>query len=83
MLTNANEHRDWRIYADFAQILIGKARTLYANEDFGIQQPSICELWDFPEHTPQDEFAAKWLVRCYKSKDIGGNVGNHNTHLYF
>lgn len=36
-LANANEHRDWRIYADFAQVLIGKARTLYANEDFGIQ----------------------------------------------
>ena len=36
-LANANENRDWRIYADFAQILINKARTLYANEDFGIQ----------------------------------------------
>src|SRR4030042_6601049 len=36
-LAYANEHRDWRIYADFAQILINKARTLYANENFGIQ----------------------------------------------
>jgi len=36
-LAKANEHRDWRIYADFAQVLINKARTLYANEDFGIQ----------------------------------------------
>ena len=36
-LANANEHRDWRIYADFAQRLINKARMLYANEDFGIQ----------------------------------------------
>jgi len=36
-LANANEHRDWRIYADFAQVLIDKARTLYANEDFGVQ----------------------------------------------
>jgi len=36
-LANANEHRDWRIYADFAQVLIGEARALYANEDFGIQ----------------------------------------------
>jgi transposase len=36
-LANANEHRNWRIYADFAQILINKARKLYANEDFGIQ----------------------------------------------
>ena len=36
-LAKANENRDWRIYADFAQILINKARTLYANEEFGIQ----------------------------------------------
>ncbi len=36
-LANANEHRDWRIYADFARVLISKARELYANEDFGIQ----------------------------------------------
>jgi len=36
-LAKANENRDWRIYADFAQILISKARKLYANEDFGIQ----------------------------------------------
>jgi len=36
-VANANEHRSWKIYADFAQILINKARTLYANEDFGIQ----------------------------------------------
>jgi hypothetical protein len=36
-LAKANENRDWRIYADFAQILISKARKLYANDDFGIQ----------------------------------------------
>jgi hypothetical protein len=36
-LAHANQVRDWRIYADFAQILIGQARKLYANEDFGIQ----------------------------------------------
>ena len=35
-LTDANENRDWRIYADFAQILIAKARRLYADDDFGI-----------------------------------------------
>jgi hypothetical protein len=36
-LARANENRDWRIYADFAEILINKARTLYADEEFGIQ----------------------------------------------
>ena len=36
-LAKANENRHWKIYADFAQILIDKARALYADEDFGIQ----------------------------------------------
>ena len=31
-LADANRVQDWRIYADFAQVLIGRARTLYANE---------------------------------------------------
>jgi hypothetical protein len=34
-LAEANETRDWRIYADFAQRLIRKARRLYANESLG------------------------------------------------
>ncbi len=34
-LADANETRDWRIYADFAQVLIGMARKLYAEDDFG------------------------------------------------
>src|SRR4030043_1718262 len=36
-LADANEKRDWRIYADFAHVLIGIARELYADEDFGLQ----------------------------------------------
>jgi len=35
-LAHANETRDWRIYADFAQVLIHTARTLYAEENFGL-----------------------------------------------
>jgi hypothetical protein len=35
-LANANAVRDWRIYADFAQSLIGLARRLYADEPFGV-----------------------------------------------
>jgi hypothetical protein len=35
-LADANEVRDWRIYADFAQSLIGIARRLYAEEPFGV-----------------------------------------------
>lgn len=36
-LAEANEQRDWRIYADFAQILIARARTLYAQEEFEVE----------------------------------------------
>lgn len=36
-LANANQVRDWRIYADFAQVLIKTARRLYADDDFGLQ----------------------------------------------
>jgi hypothetical protein len=35
-LADANEKRDWRIYADFAQILIAEAKNLYAHEEFGV-----------------------------------------------
>ncbi len=36
-LAHANQVRDWRIYADFAQILIAKARTLYVNDSVGVE----------------------------------------------
>ena len=35
-LADANETRDWRIYADFAQRLIVQARKLYAGTDLGL-----------------------------------------------
>lgn len=35
-LADANERRDWRIYAEFAQRLITQARTLYETEDLGL-----------------------------------------------
>ena len=45
-LARANENRDWRIYADFAQVLIGIARPLYANEDFGVQLKQTAYAFD-------------------------------------
>jgi hypothetical protein len=35
-IAEANENRDWRMYADFAQVLISIARPLYAEEESGI-----------------------------------------------
>ena len=36
-LADANEVRDWRIYSDFAQVLIHEARRLYIDDDFGLE----------------------------------------------
>ena len=36
-LANANRQRDWRIYADFAQVLIAHARKLYLHDDIGFK----------------------------------------------
>ncbi len=36
-LADANELRDWRIYADFAQVLIAIARPLYAQDPIGVE----------------------------------------------
>ena len=35
-LADANDAHDWRIYADFAQVLIGIARPLYASDPIGV-----------------------------------------------
>jgi hypothetical protein len=36
-LADANRAHDWRIFADFAQVLIGRARKLYANEPLDVE----------------------------------------------
>src|ERR1039457_2467366 len=35
-VADANESRDWRVFADFAQVLIGIARPLYARDPIGV-----------------------------------------------
>ena len=45
-LADANEHRDWRIYADFAAGLIRTARRLYAGDGFGIELTSVAYALD-------------------------------------
>ncbi len=36
-LADANNNRDWRLYADLAQSLIHQARSLYVDDDFGVE----------------------------------------------
>jgi transposase len=45
-LAKANERRDWRIWADVAQILITKARRLYCNEHFGVELEQTAYAFD-------------------------------------
>jgi hypothetical protein len=45
-LAYANEHRDWRIFAEFAQVLIGIARDLYRDEPFGVDLAETVYAFD-------------------------------------
>jgi len=45
-LAHANQIRDWRIYADFAQLLITRARHLYAQETFGVELQQTVYAFD-------------------------------------
>jgi len=45
-LADANETRDWRIYADFAQVLIRQARKLYAQDRLAVDLPDTVYALD-------------------------------------
>jgi IS4 transposase len=45
-LAKANQNRDWRIYADFANILIAHARKLYAQERFAVELEQTVYAFD-------------------------------------
>jgi hypothetical protein len=45
-LADANETRDWRIYADFCHVLIGMARTLYRHEEFSVELDQMAYALD-------------------------------------
>ena len=48
-LADANESRDWRIYADFAARLIVQARALYASEDLGLELSNTVSYADLED----------------------------------
>ena len=45
-LADANKTRDWRIYADFAQVLIRRARRLYADDALGVELEQTAYAFD-------------------------------------
>ncbi len=80
-LAEANEKRDWRIYADFCQILIAQARSLYADEDFGVDLNGTAYALDsttidlclslFPWASFRKHKAA---VKMHTLMDLQGNI---------
>jgi hypothetical protein len=50
-LADANDAHDWRIYADFAQVLIAIARPLYATDPIGVELDQGLYAWTRPPLT--------------------------------
>ena len=80
-LAYANEHRDWRIYCDFAQILIHEARQLYANDDFGLELEETVYALDSSTIDlclsvfPWAHFRkAKGAIKLHTLLDLRGNI---------
>jgi hypothetical protein len=80
-LAKANQNRDWRIYADFAHILIAHARQLYAHDRFAVDLEQTVYAFDsttidlcltlFPWATFRRRKAA---VKLHTLIDLRGNI---------
>ena len=80
-LADANESRDWRIYANFAQRLIDQARKLYAQEDLGLELSNTVYALDSTTIDlclsvfPWAHFrATKAAVKMHTLLDLRGNI---------
>jgi hypothetical protein len=80
-LADANESRDWRIYCDFAQSLIGIARRLYAEDSFGVELKNTVYALDSTtidlclSMFPWAPFrATKAAVKLHTLLDLRGNI---------
>jgi len=80
-LADANEARDWRIFADFAQVLIAIARPLYAKDPLGVELDA--GLYAFDSTTidlclslfPWARFRQrKAAVKLHTLLDLHGNI---------
>jgi len=80
-LADANEKRDWRIYADFAQSLIHTARRLYVDEDLGLELDATVYALDSTTIDlclsvfPWAQFRkTKAAVKLHTLLDLRGNI---------
>jgi hypothetical protein len=80
-LADANEKHDWHIFADFAQILIQRARGLYADDPFGVELQNSAYALDsttidlclamFPWARFREQ---KGAVKVHALIDLHGNI---------
>lgn len=80
-LADANEKRDWRIYADFAQSLIHIARKLYLDDEFGVELDQTVYALDSTTIDlclsvfPWARFRkAKGAIKLHTLLDLRGNI---------
>jgi hypothetical protein len=80
-LAHANSVRDWRIYADFAQVLISRARALYVDDHFGVELAQTVYALDATTIDlclalfPWAEFRKhKAAVKLHTLLDLRGNI---------
>jgi hypothetical protein len=80
-LADANEGRDWRIWADLAALLIRRARKLYCNDSFGIELDNAVYALDATTIDlclslfPWAPFrTAKAAVKLHTLLDLRGNI---------
>jgi hypothetical protein len=80
-LANANQQRDWRIYADFARVLIAQARTLYQHEPFAVELDQTVYAFDSTTVDlclslfPWAQFRRhKSAVKLHTLLDLRGNI---------
>jgi Domain of unknown function (DUF4372)/Transposase DDE domain len=80
-LAHANSVRDWRIYADFARVLITRARALYVDENFGVELAQTVYALDATTIDlclalfPWAEFRKhKGAVKLHTLLDLRGNI---------
>jgi hypothetical protein len=80
-LAHANQQRDWRIYADFARLLIAQARVLYQHEPFGVELDQTVYAFDSTTVDlclslfPWAQFRRhKSAVKLHTLLDLRGNI---------
>ncbi len=80
-LANANQQRDWRIYADFARLLIARARALYQHDPFAVELDQTVYVFDSTTVDlcltlfPWAQFRRrKSAVKLHTLLDLRGNI---------